>query len=52
MTPLTLADYDRTPVPPVLDLPFATRLSDAWPALTGLITAALAMGVSLFRSVR
>jgi len=52
MTPLTLADYDRAPIPPVLALPFTARLRDAWPALAGLLTAALTIGLSLRRSIR
>ncbi len=51
MTPLTLADYDRTPTPPVLALPFSTRLHDAWPALAGVLAATFAMILSLRRFV-
>jgi hypothetical protein len=42
MTLLIFADYDRTPIPPVLALPFPTRLHDSWPAL--------ALGLPLRRS--
>ena len=54
MAPLTLADYDRAPSPPVIRLPLSQRLRVAWPALAGVLgaTFALALALTLRRSVK
>jgi len=52
MRPLTLADYDRKPTPPTLELRFSDRLRDAWPSLLGLCGATVAMGLFVRRTHR
>ncbi len=52
MRPLTVSDYDRVPVPPVVELDFITRLHTAGPALAGVIVAVLAAGLLLRRASR
>lgn len=52
MRPLTVSDYDRVPVPPVVELDFTTRLLTAGPALAGVLAAVLAAGLLLRRSAR
>jgi ABC-2 type transport system permease protein len=50
MRSLTLADYGRVPEPPVLRLPFTTRFRDAWPAVAGVLGAALVLALVLRRA--
>jgi ABC-2 type transport system permease protein len=47
MKPLTLADYNRVPEPPLVRLPFAARLHAAWPAVAGVLGATLALALFL-----
>lgn len=45
MRPLTVADYDRRPTPPTVELAFSDRLLRALPGLVGVILATVIVGI-------